>query len=851
VTTDSDIAETTPPTPSSSLDAPFNVLVIDDDPAIRCVFQSTLKDSDCVVSTAEHARQALQILMREGFDVLIVDLKMEGMDGIIFIQEALKIWPWLGVVIASAFIDDYHVQQARALGVSRILEKPISAETLIETVHAEGHEKKALASSLPGLNALALMRDHLRLLNELEATAISSETLVGTLLEFGKTLARLLPSNVVGILVRNEEEEEPELLLYARTPVNDTFLKHVEKEMLTRYAVLCGECMPLETLNIRMEGESSHADAPVEVTDTLSVPIIIGDTFCGLLTLAAAKADTYATSDVSLLYYAANHISAVFVALRRMHFLATRDHLTGVFNRIRMEEELERAWLQAKRYNRSMSAVVLDIDNFKTYNDSYGHNVGDRILRDMAALLTGEARASDVVARFGGDEFVIILPESRPIDARAFSERLLERLRAHVFCEGTTRMTLTASIGVASLDSPDPPTTRDQLLAQADRALYIAKRAGRDRLVIWPGPTASEVETDAEAPGRQKKSDHILIVDDEGAVLELVNTMLKRKGFETTTAGSASEALQAIQEHTGAYDMLLTDLSMPGKSGVDLLHEVTSLDDSIVKIVMTGYATVDTAVECLREGAYDFIQKPIRLGELVALIGRASEYRSLRIENARYQAHLEEMVRERSAQLAATLEEVKRSHRFTLDALVAMLDARESQTGQHSVRARDLTVHLAHQFGIEGDELEVIASGAFLHDIGKIGVPDAILLKEGPLDDDEWVIMKSHCEIGYNILRLNPYMKQAAEIVHHHHEQFDGSGYPRGLKEEQICLGARLFSIIDAYDAMRSHRCYRRALSVEQAIDEIESHSGSQFDPQLVKVFLENQPEIEDLLHRH
>ncbi len=819
------------------------------------MYRATLRDADCDVSTAEHARRALQILMREGFDVLVVDLKMEGMNGVVFIQEALKIWPWLGVVIASGFVDDKHRLEANAMGVTRILEKPIDAEKLIENVRDEGAEKRARAESIPGRNALSLMRDHLRLLSELEETAISSETLVDTLLEFGKTLAGLLPSNVVGILVHNEETADPELLFYARTPVNEAFLKHVETDLLARYHVLCGEDLSKEEIHIRFEGHSSETDERVVVRSTLSVPIILEDTFSGMLTMASDDAHSYETSDVSLLYHAANHISAVFTALRRMHFLATRDHLTGVYNRIRLDEELERAWLQAKRYDRSMSVVVIDIDNFKTYNDSFGHTEGDRILRDMATLLTDEARATDIIARFGGDEFVAILPQAQAEDARAFSERLLDRLRKHTFCEGTTGLTLTTSLGIASLDSSDPPATRDQLLAQADRALYMAKRAGRDRLVVWPG--TAPADADAQGGDRADKpatvevtAAHILVVDDEAAVLELVNTMLKRKGYETTTAGSASEALDAIQAAPGAFDVLLTDLSMPETSGVDLLHEVSALDDDIVKIVMTGYATVDTAVDCLREGAYDFIQKPIRLGELLALIMRASEYRSLKLENARYQAHLEEMVRDRSAQLATTLEEVKTSHRFTLDALVAMLDARESQTGQHSVRARDLTVHLARMFGIEGEDLEAIASGAFLHDIGKIGVPDAILLKEGPLDDDEWEIMKSHCEIGYNILRSNPYLKQAAQIVHHHHEKYDGSGYPNGLKGEDICLGARLFSIIDAYDAMRSHRCYRRALSIEQAIEEIKTYSGRQFDPKVVEVFLEHQADIEELLHR-
>jgi len=282
----------------------------------------------------------------------------------------------------------------------------------------------------------------------------------------------------------------------------------------------------------------------------------------------------------------------------------------------------------------------------------------------------------------------------------------------------------------------------------------------------------------------------------------------------------------------------------------DLL-EIKGIEDSIVAIVMTGNATVDIAVSCLREGAYDFIQKPISRGQLVTLIARALEYRRLRLDNAHYQAHLEDVVTERSEQLASSLEEIKRSYEFTLEALVAMLDAREHLTGRHSVRTQDLAVTLALKMGLGGKELETIAIGALLHDIGKIAICDDILLKPGRLLPDEWEIMKTHPAIGFEILRSSPYLREAAQIVLQHQEHYDGTGYPQELKAENICIGARIFAAIDAYDAMRSQRVYRDPVPAEEALAEIKRNAGTQFDPTVVKAFEECQADLELVLENH
>jgi putative nucleotidyltransferase with HDIG domain len=203
------------------------------------------------------------------------------------------------------------------------------------------------------------------------------------------------------------------------------------------------------------------------------------------------------------------------------------------------------------------------------------------------------------------------------------------------------------------------------------------------------------------------------------------------------------------------------------------------------------------------------------------------------------------MVREKSAALREALDLTRRSYEFTLEALVAMLDAREKYTGQHSLRVRDVTVALCKRMGLSQTEQEEIAQGALLHDIGKISIPDAILLKPGPLTPAERKIMESHAEVGHRILSTSSYLEKPAEIVYSHQERWDGSGYPRGLKGEQICVGARIFAVVDAYDAMRSDRVYRKALSPTAARRELARMSGTQFDPAVVQAFLGCQDDLE------
>ena len=261
-------------------------------------------------------------------------------------------------------------------------------------------------------------------------------------------------------------------------------------------------------------------------------------------------------------------------------------------------------------------------------------------------------------------------------------------------------------------------------------------------------------------------------------------------------------------------------------------------DPDIPVILVTAIHDLPTALEANRRGAYDYVLKPFERDQLYHSVRRALDHRRLLLENWNYRRNLENQVEERTAQLKGALEQLEQSYDDTLEALGAALDLKDSETEGHSKRVTAFTIAIAKAMKVEPLILPHIARAAFLHDIGKMAIPDQILRKPGPLTNEERTVMRTHCEIGYNMVTRIPFLREAAEIVLAHQEYFDGSGYPRGLKGEEIPLGARIFAIADTLDAMISDRPYRKALPVSAAQAEILRCSGTQFDPQVVHIFL-------------
>jgi putative nucleotidyltransferase with HDIG domain len=253
---------------------------------------------------------------------------------------------------------------------------------------------------------------------------------------------------------------------------------------------------------------------------------------------------------------------------------------------------------------------------------------------------------------------------------------------------------------------------------------------------------------------------------------------------------------------------------------------------------------ISVAIDSMRRGAYDYLLKPFEREHLVNTVQRALDHRQLLQDNHNYQQNLEQVVRARTEMLRHAMENLEHSYDVTLEALGDALDLKDSETEGHSKRVTAYTIALARAMGISPAEIKVIARGAFLHDIGKMAIPDEILRKPGKLTPEEQEIMREHCARGYHMLRKIPFLAGAAEIVFSHQEHYDGSGYPSGARGSEIPIGARIFAVADTLDAITSDRPYRKARSFDVAREEILRCSGTQFDPGVVEVLLKISNEL-------
>ena len=327
----------------------------------------------------------------------------------------------------------------------------------------------------------------------------------------------------------------------------------------------------------------------------------------------------------------------------------------------------------------------------------------------------------------------------------------------------------------------------------------------------------------------------VLVVDDDRAVREVLSAVLREEGYVVRQADSAEAALQMLRGDD--LPLILCDMKMPAHDGLWLLDQVLQRHPNAAVVMLTGYGDTESAVDCLRRGAADYLLKPPRVTELVRAVERAWSRSRLANARSRYHQGLARRVRERTAELQTALQGIAQAYGSTLAALVHALDAREHETSDHSQRVVRYTLAIGRKMGIAEEPLEDIGRGALLHDIGKIGVPDSILLKPGPLTNAEWTEMRKHPEVGYRILESIDFLRPAAEIVLAHQERWDGNGYPRGLTGQSLPLGARIFMIADTLDAMTSDRPYRRAASFAEARLEIGRCASTQFDPGCVEAF--------------
>jgi len=331
--------------------------------------------------------------------------------------------------------------------------------------------------------------------------------------------------------------------------------------------------------------------------------------------------------------------------------------------------------------------------------------------------------------------------------------------------------------------------------------------------------------------------ERLLVVDDEAPILHALQRTFEAAGYQVTACADPAEALDRLREKP--YQVLSADYMMPGMTGAEFLAQAKALQPETIRILVTAAHDFSAAVDAINNGEiFRILAKPWNRVELLGTVRQAFDTYALREKNRQLTA----IVQSQNAELAMLNKGLERlvEERTTnlLDGMVAVLDYRDTETQWHSRRVSRFTRRIAEQLGVKDPlELRTIEMGALLHDIGKIGVRDAVLLKPGPLDQDEWTEMREHPRLGWALLQRIEFLRDASVIVLQHQERYDGGGYPAGLKAEQIVLGARLFAVADTYDAITSDRPYRKAQSHDQAITEMQRVAGTQLDPRGVAAF--------------
>jgi putative two-component system response regulator len=322
----------------------------------------------------------------------------------------------------------------------------------------------------------------------------------------------------------------------------------------------------------------------------------------------------------------------------------------------------------------------------------------------------------------------------------------------------------------------------------------------------------------------------VLIVDDERSLTTVLAKVLGNDGHKCQIACNGKEALSLIRDND--FDVVVTDITMPEMTGIELLKQVKERDTEIQVIVITGHPDVDFAVEAIRSQVDDYLIKPFEMGQLRHSVYRALEHRALLKENRLYREHLEERVQKQALQINQLFLD-------GLQALAAAIEARDRYTGGHLDRVSKYALATGTELGLDEKSMWSLWLGSLFHDVGKLAIPDAILNKPGPLTEEEYAEMKRHPELGVEIIQRISFLVPAALAILHHQERWDGNGYPGGLEGEKISVEGRILAVADAFDAMLTDRPYRKALSEEYAVSELERCAGSQFDPGVVEAFLE------------
>jgi putative two-component system response regulator len=460
------------------------------------------------------------------------------------------------------------------------------------------------------------------------------------------------------------------------------------------------------------------------------------------------------------------------------------DSLTGLYNNGFFQISLEYELKRFERYGNAFSIALIDVDSLSHFNMSHGPLEGDRLLKEIAELIKKNCREVDLAARYSGNLFAVIVTESNCQQALNVAERIRHDIEKKY--EGAS----TVSIGLACC--PDDATISRILISRANEALLKAKLQGKNNIHFFE----KQINTGSDIPPT------ILIVDDDSRNLKLLEGMLISTNCELIKATNGVDALNIVTKTN--IDLVLLDVMMPEMDGYEVCQHLKASESTrlIPVVLVTALDDTQAKIKGIEAGADDFITKPPNRMELLARTKSLIQLKKLNDNLA--------------------------SIEYVLFSLAKTVEAKDQYTQGHVERVSKLAITLGEKMGLSEREMEALRYGGVLHDIGKITVPGEILNKPSPLSPEERKVMESHPVAGYNIcLPLKKNLGYALEVIRHHHEKLDGSGYPDGLKNEEISPAARIMAVVDIYDALVTDRPYREGMPLEKAIDILKQEANN------------------------
>jgi ribonuclease P protein subunit RPR2 len=573
----------------------------------------------------------------------------------------------------------------------------------------------------------------------------------------------------------------------------------------------------------------------------IAAPLIADAQALGAV-FVALPASVQALADPELVAGVADLAAGALANERRLaltHAEARRDALTGLSNKRAFDEHLAKVLRDPHSESSRISLVILDLDDFKEVNDREGHLAGDEVLQAVGRILMRVVRTEDEVFRIGGEEFALVV--EGPSTAAA---QVADRVREALAETRRGRSLPTASAGVATF--PDHAREASGLQRGADIALYAAKFAGKNRVQVFKPEERLSIASQPSKPRRRQVGQRglrLLVVDDDAALRILLRTTFEVVDIEVEEAGSAEEAEEKVAAR--APDVVVLDVGMPGVDGLTFCRQLkddpTTADIGVVLLTGSEGTTEDEATEA---GADALLRKPFSPLELLNCVERIAgglyegpfrtEENPPEEQLILYAQDLRRLLEVERGQRAI----IQRAYQETVTALASALESKDIGTGEHSLRVQRYAIELARSIDPALLEDESTEYGFLLHDVGKIGIPDRILLKRGSLEPSERRLLETHTVLGEQLLSGVALLQgQGLQVVRHHHERWDGDGYPDGLQKTEIPLGARVFAVADALDAITSDRPYRQARSWDEATAEIVRGAGRQFDPSVVEAF--------------